>query len=924
MCGLKIIDILQVLLPHGDLKGREYCLGDASGRAPTNQGSFRINIDSIKFADMAGTGTDTLQLNGQVLGAMGDTGLASYISRRDTISKSTAKGKLTRLILGRDEFGNSRAPLPSDKVALSHQVAIMIDGEQCVANLDSIYIYRDDTGEPVMLNAKFIGVNSSGKVGKQYQINSWVNDHWVPKVLSTGIPYGWETLGAHKRVFFVEGEKDCEATRSIIGVDNLEDMDACVLGYRMNTKAYDFSMIRDKEVYIWPDDDDEGRRFAEKLAVRLAEQSCKVFIHVNDGNTSNSYPDEVAANGNTGEVAVELLKQWVYDSLQVSYADTDPLRLRYTNREQILTLEDAPMPRILRSLVKSVSDERQSPWDIAFGTAMTVVAAASQRKYMMQMGARHREHVSIWWMSFAQPSERKSGALDDLSKSVDRYIEDLDEINRKNRHAAEELDSRIKANRSSKKNSTLEQLTSEQISLMREERDELLKEKVFLVGDITQEKYVNTLADKNTSILMKDAEGTSIGTMLGRYSRKPEFSIFLKGFTGTESHIVSRQGNGMTAPRTDKAPPHSLSIVFAIQPIVLDDLLEKAESVEKGWVARQLISMSKPLTGTRVYRMKNAPTYYDEEAMRIYNEYVYALLSAPIPLIPIIYDFDTNTELRYKLWYDEVERECRVGGKYESIQTWMGKRNSFTSSLCNAFMHFLKMEGSIELDCNLIPVSVIDMVITWMEKFFIPNQLLVMNKLKGNQVTRVAKRIAATVIDNGSKKRDYTIGEFNDMFSTANNIHQQDMQLALDELKQSNFFSFYSDKKFTIHEMVFSTQTLESERYQLTADKDTLLNSMKRSKFSYSSIDKVEFMRAKAEERINPEENKLRIGNDNAVDFYYDISLEPPTISPLIQQNMYAEEIRKTPCLREWRTYGTQYYEQMSRVNSMRGATNVN
>jgi len=134
------------------------------------------------------------------------------------------------------------------------------------------YSYRDYGGNEVMVKTRFDGIDEGGKRSKSFKIE-WKTEQ---KRWFFYNPYGdWEEVKKASFVVLVEGEKAAEAGKEVFPVPY---DDIAVLGYTYGDKEEIPEWMVSQTVLIIPDNDEAGRRKAEKLKKRLKERGVKVAV----------------------------------------------------------------------------------------------------------------------------------------------------------------------------------------------------------------------------------------------------------------------------------------------------------------------------------------------------------------------------------------------------------------------------------------------------------------------------------------------------------------------------------------------------------------------------------------------------------------------------------------------------------------------
>ena len=117
----------------------------------------------------------------------------------------------------------------------------------------------------------------------------------------------------------------------------------------------------------------------------------------------------------------------------------------------------------------------------------------------------------------------------------------------------------------------------------------------LIVDDATSEKLGAMLAEQGGRIASMSPEGGVFDLMAGLYSKSgmPQFGVYLMGHAGDDLRVdrISRKGEHVKRP--------ALTMGLAIQPTVLEGLLENSAFRGRGLLARFLYSLPESRIGSR-------------------------------------------------------------------------------------------------------------------------------------------------------------------------------------------------------------------------------------------------------------------------------------------------------------------------------------
>lgn len=323
------------------------------------------------------------------------------------------------------------------------------------------------------------------------------------------------------------------------------------------------------------------------------------------------------------------------------------------------------LPKAIKDYVVALSENTQTPVDMAAIAALTVVASAMQGKYLITPKPNWIEPVNIFALNIMEPSERKSAVANAMTKPLTVFEE------RENmRNAAKIAASSMHKNLLEKRRRMLEDAIvkrkagedwedkvnaiSEEIASFKE-----LKPLKLYVDDVTTEKLISLLADNNGEMSIISTEGGIFDTLAGTYSKMVNIDVFLKGYSGDSIRVerIGRTGVAVNSPR--------LTVFNTVQPTVLMGLVSNKVFRGRGLVARFLFSMPMSKVGVRKFV---TPAIDDA----LYHEYEKCIIN-------ILEDeargeIITLSDEAYKLLCDfATSLEPKLKTALEDMSDWAGK-----------------------------------------------------------------------------------------------------------------------------------------------------------------------------------------------------------------------------------------------------------
>jgi hypothetical protein len=269
--------LLPSWLPAGKRRGAEYVCGSLSG----DEGdSLSINVRTGLWADFATgeKGGDLLSLYAAIHGMkQGDAARALGYTNGAAAPPATVPATEETAITA-----PSDAPPPPP-----HRV----HGEPHV-----LYAYRTESGALIGYVARWD--TAEGKTFSPYR---WTGEKWEAKAFMKPRPlYGLDLLAQspNKRVLLVEGEKAADAARPVMP-------GFVVIAWPGGANAIeqvDWSPLRNRDVDLWPDADEPGRKAMSRIAEKLIKQgACHLRVIDPEGQSSGWDVADAVAAGMSGK-----------------------------------------------------------------------------------------------------------------------------------------------------------------------------------------------------------------------------------------------------------------------------------------------------------------------------------------------------------------------------------------------------------------------------------------------------------------------------------------------------------------------------------------------------------------------------------------------------------------------------------------------
>lgn len=243
------------------------------------------------------------------------------------------------------------------------------------------------------------------------------------------------------------------------------------------------------------------------------------------------------------------------------------------------------LPSRLRNYVEAVAIHTQTPMDMAAGAALGVLAACLQGKVKVEGNIGHYEQTSLYIFLIAPPGSRKSAVIHAMTAAIEDYEQKYNEGNktamRRNKQERESLQRDInRLNRQLEvKYDTLTELELQHTQDKLAELPEIKPLQIF-TDDCTSESMIRLLRDNHGRMSLISAEGGAFDNIVGRYTKKPNLDVWLKGICGDTIRVdrINREPDYIRNP--------ALSMIISAQPGVLSELMQSSLLDGRGFLAR--------------------------------------------------------------------------------------------------------------------------------------------------------------------------------------------------------------------------------------------------------------------------------------------------------------------------------------------------
>lgn len=589
-------------------------------------------------------------------------------------------------------------------------------------------------------------------------------------------------LAEAKRVVVVEGEKCAEVARKLGFVATTS------AGGAQAADQTDWGPLAGREVWILPDNDAPGRKYAERVANILARLTPTPVIRIvelpglRDGGDiedwANAHGD--AAEPDTMRAELESLAQDTppYKSPANCDANEDawPEIVRFDEGE-LPRFPIHVLPEPIRAWVERESHATQTPPDLPGLLALAVCSACIAGRVVVEPRPGWREPTNLFVAIILDPGNRKSAVFRDATAV-------LSEIERELVAAASDEVAGLEEER------RLLELRLRKLEKQAERGDCQAKDQAIqtakllaslpepvrprlLVDDVTEEKLGMMLAEQNGRLASMSPEGGPFDHMAGLYSKNgiAQFTTYLKAHSGDNLVIdrVTRKSVYVTSP--------ALVCAYTVQPIVLEELSKKPVFRGRGLLARFLYAAPQSWIGKRLIAPEPVPESLQNEYRNIVRTLYADFSHIDAQPEPVVLKLTEDAVRLFRDWEAEIEGLLAEGGRLEGIRDWGGKLAGATLRLAGV-LHCLEYRNSPHITARSVEAAI------EIARYLILHAVAVLQRVFNRQAANDARYLLRWIKEGGH-------GEFTKRDAYNHNRHRfpasEDVEPALRELEERGY-----------------------------------------------------------------------------------------------------------------------------------------
>lgn len=321
------------------------------------------------------------------------------------------------------------------------------------------------------------------------------------------------------------------------------------------------------------------------------------------------------------------------------------------------------LPWPLGELVTAVSQNTETPTDMAAVCALAVLSCTVQGKFVVSPKNHYSEPLNLYFLIVANSGERKSAIVRLMTQPIYQYER---KENERRRTLME--NEQVKLNSLKKQVETLARDgKNEKASKIRVQYRSIEQNQTkplrLIADDTTPEAMTSLLANNSGVLSIITTEGGIFDTLAGRYSNTISIDTVLKAYSGDPIRVdrKGREGEVINNP--------TLTMLLSAQDNVLAEIMKNEAFKSRGLTARILYSRPKSKMGTGHFVTPDIPP--DLEIA--YQQLVGKLLEIPYPtngILPIINLSPSaqNEVIRFHDWL-----EPKLVDELEYMESWGAK-----------------------------------------------------------------------------------------------------------------------------------------------------------------------------------------------------------------------------------------------------------
>lgn len=327
-----------------------------------------------------------------------------------------------------------------------------------------------------------------------------------------------------------------------------------------------------------------------------------------------------------------------------------------------------------------LAESLQVPPDLSGIFVLGMFSVGAQRNFNIKPKIEWTEALNLYIAVIADPSERKTPVVSECAKPI--YQFEKEENERRAPAIADYLTRKeiytnqmnfVKKAASSKKGEVDTENNINHANELKLAIDDL--KEVFpytaIADDITQEALARLMYENDGVLSIVSSEGGIFNMMNGKYKSTSDYDIYLKAYSAKEPIKIHRVGR---APVEIEHP--TLSIILAVQPIVINNVMNNEEMNGKGLNSRFLYAKPKSRVGSRKYEVKEMNDFSKNNYMNALAR----LMAMPTSETPRIIELSEGAKQMANAYFDEIEGILKEMPA-TPLKAWIGKLHGQTMKI---------------------------------------------------------------------------------------------------------------------------------------------------------------------------------------------------------------------------------------------------
>lgn len=386
------------------------------------------------------------------------------------------------------------------------------------------------------------------------------------------------------------------------------------------------------------------------------------------------------------------------------------------------------MPQLFQSYAQAIAEHMQMYPDMPALELLAAVSTACAGKVDIEPYEGWREPIQTYTMAIMGVGERKSPVFKLASHPLSAWQAEK-AATLAGDIAANQSKKRLLLNKQRKAEEKGDEAAAETFSRELAEFTDIKAPRI-MADDITPEALASVMAANNGTASIWSSEGGLLAILGGRYQNKdagPNIDLILKAYS-SDMATVDRVGRPTEIIRCP-----ALTIMLAVQPDVLEQLMANQAFMNRGLCGRFMYSMPDSMVGHRKTHSSPIPEGLKAEYTRI----IKYLLEVPYPEEKHVLKLDAEALELFDQWGEEIEP--KLAGEWKTIGGWANKLQGLTLRLAGQ-MHMVSCRSwEIRIDGKTMAAAI------RLARYAVAHALAAFGTCAADQDTVKAKRVLEVI-----------------------------------------------------------------------------------------------------------------------------------------------------------------------------------